>query len=49
VDKGLKDEAWRDFPRTVMIHMDRDATAPYQGSAEMVGVISKNFIYERMQ
>ncbi|KAE8440796.1 hypothetical protein EG329_006574 [Mollisiaceae sp. DMI_Dod_QoI] len=34
VDKSLSDEAWKDFPKTIIVHGDEDDMAPYQVSLD---------------
>ena len=39
VDKGLEDEGWKDFPRTILVHGDADMVVPFGMSEMLVEVI----------
>jgi len=43
VDRGLEDERWKAYPKTVLIHGDKDVDAPYQGSLDAKSVIGMFF------
>ncbi len=41
VDKSLSDEAWKDFPKTIIVHGDEDDMAPYQVSLDAFRAIGE--------
>jgi len=39
VDKNLDDDSWKNYPKTVLVHGNKDVDAPYQGSLDAVRII----------